>query len=626
MGWAVPKRRHWYTHWALWCILFLGAAIFFAWPRLKGRWQRWNAGNQVRRAERLLAEKDGKHAVMTARGVLAVDPMNVGAIRIIAEAMEAAGIPEAAQWRSRLDTLDPGNPQNLLAWAADTLKAGDLPATERVLAMLAPASRENATYHGTAARLALAKRDNAAAERHWAEAMRLEPAQDGHRLASATLRIQSEDREARAGAAAMLTALGEKSPRNLQAIRVLLNEAIRAEEWKQAEALSKTLAEDPGATFGDKLLRLATLRKLDTQEAPGYLLELRNDALTKPDELYTLLMWMNENSLPMLVSEWARALPRDVIGAPPVCVAVADAYARSSEWQRLREFLDERAWADFDYLRRAFLSRSLEKLEEADLSAQEWKDGLSAARSRQDSAGRLERLAKVAVNWGWEHRAEDVMWMLASSPGCPRWILEALWAQSLKRSDTALLQKLAGMLAQTDSKSVIFRNNHAFFSLLVRSEDGNPHREAEKLCAENPGNATIAVTRGLSLYQQGKATEAAALTGSLPFEELKKPQIALYHAIFLTAAGETAKAAEFLLISDGWKMLPEEETLLERAKLSVAKALEERGVAEAAKAAMAARAAREVEGDQAVEAARAARAAQAAKDAEAAAQASSARK
>ncbi len=572
MGWAVPKRRHWYTHWALWCILLLGGATFFAWPRLKGRWQRWNAGHQVRRADGLLAEKDYKHAVMTARAVLAVDPMNVGAMRIIAEAMEAAGIPEAAQWRSRVDTLEPGNPQNLLAWAADTLKAGDLPATERVLAMLGPASRENATYHSTAGLLALAKRDKAAAAKHWAEAMRLEPALDSHKLAFATLRMQSEDRGARADAVAMLTGLAEKSPRNLPAIRVLLNAALRAEEWKQAETLSKTLADDPDATFGDKLLRLATLRKLDTQEAPGYLLELRNNALSKPNELYTLLMWMNENGLPMLVSEWARTFPRDVLGTPPVCIAVADAYARSSEWQMLREFLNERDWADFDYLRRAFLSRSLERLEETEASAQEWKDGLAAARSRQDSAGRLERLAKVAVSWGWDQRAEEVMWMLAGSSGCPRWVLDTLWRLSLKRSDTVQLQKLAGFLAKADSKSAVFRNDYAFYSLLIRSEDGNPHHEAEKLANENPGNANIAVTRGLSLYRQGKAAEATTLTGSLPPEELRKPRIALYHAIFLTAAGETAKAAEFLPAAQDWKMLAEEKALLDRVKLAAAKA------------------------------------------------------
>lgn len=359
-------------------------------------------------------------------------------------------------------------------------------------------------------------------------------------------------------------------------------------------------------------------------EATGYLTDLRNGALSNPGELYLLLMWMNQHDLALLVADWAHTLPQDVAGIPPVCVAVADAYVRSSDWQRLREFLDEHSWAEWDYLRRAFLARTLERSGEADQAAQEWKDGISAARSRADARGRLERMVRLAIGWGWEQRAQEVMWTMANSPDCPRWMLDALWLIAIENSDTAQLQKLAGILAKVDSKSVVLRNNYAFFSLLVRSEDGNPHREAEKLCAENPGNASIAVTRGFSLYQQGKTTEAAALTGSLPVEELRKPQIALYHAIFLTAAGEGTKAAEFLPVAQGWKMFAEEKALLERAKLTVAKAENERGLAEAAKVARDARAARDAEADKAVDTARAARAAQAARAATDAAQAQSA--
>ncbi len=209
-----------------------------------------------------------------------------------------------------------------------------------------------------------------------------------------------------------------------------------------------------------------------------------------------------------------------------------------------------------------------------------------------------------------EQRAEQVMWTLAASPGCPRWVLTPSGA-SWNRSDTAQLQKLAGILAQADSKSAIVRNRYAFFTLLIRSEAGNPHREAEKLFNENPGNAAIAITRGLSLHQQGKHAEAVAVTGSLPSEELQKPQVALYHAIFLTAAGSD-EAAEFLPVAQEWKMFAEERALLERAQLAVTKAADELSVAEATKAAKASRAARELEADKAVEAARAARAAQSA--------------
>lgn len=626
MAWAQQKHRRWYSHWALWTILILGAGVFLAWPRLKGCYQSWNAGNQVRQAEESLAGRDYKRAVMTARIVLSVDPSNVGATRIVAEALEAIGSPEAVQWRNRLDSLMPGNVENLLAWAADTMKAGDLEATERVLGMIAPDARETAPWHEINAQLSMAKRDAGTAEKHWAEAVQLDPKQDRYRLLLATLRMRSPDAGLRIDAMAVLTELSEKSPRNVGALRILLDEALRTEDWKKAESLSKSLTEEATVTFGDKLTRLATLRRMNTQDAPGYLVELRNGALSKPEEFYTLLMWMNENQLSMLVSEWVRTLPQDVIGAPPVCVAVADAYVRAGEWKKLRFFLEDHAWGDLDYFRRAFLARALDRLDEPEQSAQEWKDGLAAARSRQDSTMRIERLARVALTWKWEQRAEEVLWLLAGTPGCSRWVLDHLWALSWSRSDTAQLHKLAGALVQADSKSAVLRNHYAFFSLLVRSEQGSPHREAERLFNENPGNAAIAVTRGLSLHLQGNFVGAAAITGSLPPAELAKPQIALYHAIFLTAAGESAKAGEFLTAAQDWKMFPEEKTLLERANQSRANDAGEMEIAEAAKVARAQRAAREAEGDKAVGIARAARAARAAQAAADAAQPPSAAK
>lgn len=613
---APPPIKSWYKNWILWVVVLLGAGVFFGWPRIKGRYLRWSASNQVQRAEKLLVEKDYKRAVMTARAVLDVEPTHIGATRILAKALEAIGAPEAAQWRSQLDTLDPGNQENILAWAAALMKTGDLPATERVLGMLRPESREDASYHALAARLANSKQDKAAAEKHLAEAVRLDPGQDEYRLFLATLRIQSSDSALRAEAMGMLTALGEKTPKNVGAIRVLLNHALGMEDWKTAEALSKSLATDPSATFGDKLLRLSTIRKMNTQEAPGFMIELRNEALSKPGELYTLLMWMNENQLSMLVSEWVRTMPQDIVGAPPVCVAVADGYARSSEWQRLRAFLDDHSWSDLDYLRLAFLSRAHEKLGEAETSANEWKDSLAAVRGKPDFRDRLERLARVAISWGWDQRAEEILWALSPMPGCPRWVLDALWRVAAKRANTGQLQKLAALRAKADPKSVLFRTEYAFFSLLMRSEDGNSHREAERLFRENPGDAGIARTHALSLYQQGKIAEALGVTSGLHPEERKAPHTALYHAIFLIASGENAKAAEFLAEAERRTMFPEEITLLKLSKLEAGKAAEESSVAETTKAMRAAKAAREAaEEKEVAEATKAARAAKAAKEA-----------
>ena len=55
-------------------------------------------------------------------------------------------------------------------------------------------------------------------------------------------------------------------------------------------------------------------------------------------------------------------------------------------------------------------------------------------------------------------------------------------------------------------------------------------------------------------------------------EALREPQVALYQAIFLLSIGQAEKSDEFLTLSAKWPMLPEEKTLLERAKVAGAKA------------------------------------------------------
>ena len=609
---SVKKSRRRYLAFAL--VILVCVATMVGWPRLKHRYLRWDAKNQIERAEQALAEKDYKHAAIIARAVLAANPTDVDASRLIARLLDASGSPEAVQWRSRVDSLEPGNPENILAWAASAMKSGDITTAERVLNTLEPAARENATCHAILAQICQARRETEEAARHWAEAVRLDSQEPRHRLALGAIRLHSQDSKQRDEAIAMLTELAGKTPPSAEAIRLLLDYALRLEDWKKADELSKTLVADAGATFPDKLQRLTALRKMDMQEAPGYLVALRTECLANPDDLYLLLMWMNQHDLAMMVSEWSRTLQRDTIGVPPVCVAVADAYARGSEWQRLREFLDAGSWSEQDYLRRGFLARALERLDDAETGAQEWKDGVSAARSRGDSRGCLERMARLAIGWGWDQRAQEVMWSLAGSPSCPRWMLDVLWQIAIGRYDAAQLQKLSGVLALCDSKSVASRNNHAFYSLLVRSEGGDAHREAERLHQENPDDPVIAVTRALSLYQQGKIADAAALTGSLPAEELKKPQAALYHAIFLTAAGDGAKAAVFLSAAQHRRMFPEEKAMLERARLTATKAAGEQEVAETSKAMRAAKAASDIETEKAVEAARAARAAKVAKE------------
>jgi thioredoxin-like negative regulator of GroEL len=242
---------------------------------------------------------------------------------------------------------------------------------------------------------------------------------------------------------------------------------------------------------------------------------------------------------------------------------------RSGEWQKLHNLIGTVKWGEMEFMRKAFLTAALDHIGEEGEAAREWKDAVAAVRTRSDG---LERLARFAVQAKWAGHAEEIMRTLATLPQCPRWVMDSLWKDAFQRSDTTQLQKLSGAIAKSDPKGIAARNNYAFLSLLTRNAEGNPHRIAETLHREHPENALVTSTYALSLYQQGKAADAAALMSTLNPEALREPQVALHQAIFLLAIGQAEKADEFLALSAKWQMLPEEKTLLERAKVAGAKA------------------------------------------------------
>ena len=286
------------------------------------------------------------------------------------------------------------------------------------------------------------------------------------------------------------------------------------------------------------------MKELKDPAFSAYLEALRNGALLNPDHIFRLVMWMNNNTLAMLAADWVATLPPDIASQPPVCVAAAEMYAKILDWSKLRRMVEKASWREVDYMRRAFLARSLERLGEPDKGAAEWKEAVSAARSSPDAHVRLDQLARMAQAWGWEGRWEEVLWELSNSSQCPRWVLDALWGIVFKAGETAKMQKVASLIAKADPGGVTSRNNYVFLSLLLRTEEGDPHRAAKAIFEENPANPDVATTYALSLHQQGKTGEAIAVMSALKPEDLHSPRAAFYHGVFLITAGR-ADDAEF---------------------------------------------------------------------------------
>ena len=532
-------------------------------PYAAAAYHRWSARHHVAQASAAFARGDHYGAFLAARDALGDRPLDADATRVLAKSLEAMDAPEAVEWRAKLATLLPGDPENTVAQAVAALKTGGAATAEQFLGSLDAAGRGSAGYHVVAAAIALKKNDGVAAGSHFAEAARLEPGDKSHRLNLASVRLESKLPGVRETALEALREMRGTPATSLEALRMLLADAIRRREAQASRDLADALVADQRCIFADKLTRLSALRMIHDARSTPYLLELRDAAVSEPVELSTLLLWMNANELSLMVAEWVRWMPQEMISRPPVCLGVSEAYVHTGDWQKLENLTGTAKWGQHEFMRRAFLALALEHLDEEEDAAKEWKQAVSAARGRADL---MEHLAKFALQVKWTKRADETMWDLAGLPQCPRWVLDSLWQDAYQRGATEKLHRLSREFAKADPKGIASRNNYAFLSLLTRNADGNPNEIAKSLHREHPENAMVASTYGLSLHQQGRSGEAAAMMAALSAEELRQPQVALYQAIFLLASGQPEKAKDYLKLSADWPLLPEEAALLEKAK------------------------------------------------------------
>ena len=515
------------------------------------------------RAAEFFSKGDLKHAVLDARSALDLNPKDVEANRIIAKSLESLGSPDAILWRKRLFSIAPGDPENSAALAKAAFVAGDIAIAEETLDQLKPADRDTALYHEVAAGIAVSKEDAAGAESHWAEAVRLNPAEDTYKLKLAALRIKSNTPAARTSALEAFEQLRAKDAYRIVALRALIEDAMSHDRSRRARELVDDLVACREATFFDKIWRLSVLRAVNDPKSAAYLSELKESAVSKPEDLSQLFDWMNRSNLALMVSDFAATLPAGVAAKPPVSLTIADSYVKGLDWKKLRTFTMAASWGSLDFMRLAYLSRALSRLGETSGAENEWRKSLAAA---QGDALRMQMLLKLVQGWRWEEGTDDALRKLSVDETPPLWVLQALWAVSLKAGDSSELFRLSSLITKMDPKSVPARNKFIWLSLIRHAEYSYPHQLAEKLYRENKTNINVATTYALSLYLEGKSFEALAIM--LPFKpaDLREPSVALYYGMFLASAGKIEKAVEFIDIGESAPLLREERELLTKEK------------------------------------------------------------
>lgn len=554
------RRGGW--RWVVLVLLVVVALGLLAWQGRK-TYRAWHRDHLIGQAREALTRKDYRSASFAARSVLLSDGANLEASRIMADIAERAGSRDALWWRSRVAALDPSVATNYFAWAATALRLRDPEAAGRALAGVPRDVRGSETFHALAASLAASVGELGVADRHLAEAIRLNPSSAVHRFNLACVQLESTNATLlAAGRQTMATLRGDGKFR-LSATRALLAEAMRTKDRGRAVAMVGDLKADPSATLADRLVCLDAMRHMRSPEAPVLFEEIKKAVVGRAADVAVVVSWMNSRGLAGEAISWAATLPPALASQAPVPLALAESRESLRDWDGLVRFLNASKWEEMEYARLAMLARAQRQQGHAAASKTHWQLALTIARGRLDP---LEMLARLAEVWGWPAEREEALWALAATPGTPRWPLQALYRHYRIEGDTRGLLRVVSRTLERDPSDLVAQNNEAMLRLLLGVETDKAIQRSRELWEKTPRNASLVSTHAFALHLAGRTREAVKLMETLPEAELRRPGSAVYYGILLAEQGSLDKARIYLDLARNVPLLPEEKALVTRAR------------------------------------------------------------
>lgn len=526
----------------------------------------WRERRLTQCAMAALKHDQAATASLALRALLELNPRSAVAARMMAGLAEKAGDRSALDWRRKLVQDEPDSIDDLVAWAQCAVQFNDLATAEGVLARVGVEGKATADYHAAAALLAQAKGESDKEESEWSEALRLVPSETRYQLQLGIVRLRLHDPKQHEAGVAMLENLRNDPTQRVAAMRALIREGVaRRDKGTTLLAMAKDLQAYPEAAWSDRLLYLDFLHQAQDPQFSSYLTDLERASAVNPANLAALLGWMNRNNLDLLALDFIKSLPAGRSEKWPIPRALADVYVQMADWKTLEKTVHSANWADFDFLRHAYLARSLREQDETAAAEHEWSLALKEVSTARTADGAMD-LLRALRDWRWEAEGLDLLWAMAKNPEQESDAMGALYQYYAEKGDTIGLYRLVGRRCETRSGDEKAQNNRAQLALLLDVDMERAQETAERLYRKESTNSVYAATYAFSLYRQGKYQEAVQILSGLGPNELNRPELAAYYAIFLAAAGDKQRAAEYLNRSDGASLLPEERTLVQGAR------------------------------------------------------------
>jgi cytochrome c-type biogenesis protein CcmH/NrfG len=527
----------------------------------------WQQRRLIAEANGLLAQGDYRRASLDARRLLQINPESAEACRIMARLSEKAGSRSALEWRRRVMDLGSATPNDLILLARAAVRFDDRGTAEVAMSKLPESAKTSAEYHALLADIAFAQRDGVEMERQLSEAARLEPANKDYTMRLAALRLGATDPALRAKGKQTLEEMQNDPLLRREATRFLAEDALRLNNTLTALELARQLDSFPDKSFADRILLLSAFDAAKDDGFAAFLEEMKTTSAEDPERVAALMTWLNMHKRATDAIAWSTKLAPGIMGQKMVQIALSDAFLGARDWTGLQRLVNSGNWGTVDFLRHALHARALRELgNEAD-SASQWNEALKkvAADPRQTLT-----LAETVEKWGWRAEAIELLWLIAKDPVKGDDALRALYGYFAKNGDTQNLYRVLLHQIELHPDDPNVQNNLAQLSLLLNLNADRGQKLARDVYEKDPKNPAYVSTYAFSLHVQGDTKKALKALETLTPGQLHQPEVAAYYGIMLAAAGDTARATEFLELGEKASLLPQEKALMEKARRSLA--------------------------------------------------------
>jgi predicted Zn-dependent protease len=546
-----------------WIAAGVAAGIVLALAAFPGRsvYRHFKEKHSAAEAQIFFSKGDYRNAWLSARQALQANSNNVQACLIMAKVSDAAHSPAALDWCQQLVRLSPAITNKLLLASMGLRYQGPpYPLTSQMLGDLSASAAGLPDFHIVSAEMDLSLHRMAEAETQFEAACQLEPTNRLFQLNLAVIRLGSTNAADADDARAKLKQFSSDTMLALPALRSLIADRLLKRDASGALDYSTQLLANAQATLTDRLQNLGILKLLQSPALAAQLSALQRDTATNAAMAAQTASWMEANGFLSETAGWLKTLPASVQTQTPVRLTFVDCYLNTTNWQGLRALTASGDWGEMDFLRLAFLSHSWSELGEPLVADGQWRSAVSEAGERLSA---LTALLELANRWQLTGAREDLLWRILRRFPDARWAQDSLERFYFDAGNTAGLYQLYAKQLPRSPRNGALKNNLAATALLLKTNLTQACQWAAEAYAEAPTNADVVCTYAYALHSQGRNQEGLAAFQKLEPSQLKKPSLALYYGVLLSATGKAGEAAPYLqLARTQGQLLPEEKQLL----------------------------------------------------------------